>query len=72
VHVFPEDPGAVNRAILIGGSVERVTELGKEYNRFAEWLVDAPTGDLLKPRWRFLDFFSTLPERYSSVRQAGQ
>ncbi|MBM3812623.1 MAG: hypothetical protein FJW20_13430 [Acidimicrobiia bacterium] len=71
-HVFPEDPGAVNRAILIGGSVERVTELGKEYNRFAEWLVDAPTGDLLKPRWRFLDFFSTLPERYSSVRQAGQ
>jgi hypothetical protein len=62
--VFSQDVVQVNRALMNAGAVDPVCELGREIQRFAEYLAETGVTQILKPRWRFLEFFSTLPTRY--------
>lgn len=62
---FPNDYQGVHKALTAGKVVEPTSELGKQYTRLANTMIDRKGAATGENRKRFLEYFSLLPSRYS-------
>ncbi len=62
---FPNDYQGVHKALTAGKIVEPTSELGKQYTRLANTMIDRKSNTAGEHRKRFLEYFSLLPSRYS-------
>jgi len=62
---FPNDYQGVHRALTMGRNVEPSTELGKQFSKLAQSMVEKKGIAAPQPKKSFVDYFSLLPGRYS-------
>ena len=62
---FPNDYQGVHRALTMGRSVESSSELGKQFSKLAQSMVDRKATAAPEAKRRFVEYFSLLPGRYS-------
>ena len=62
---FPNDYQGVHRALTMGRNVEPSTELGKQFSKLAQSMIEKKGLALPQAKKSFVDYFSLLPGRYS-------
>ncbi|MBI4876329.1 MAG: hypothetical protein HY822_16965 [Acidobacteria bacterium] len=62
-NTFPNDYMGVHRALTDGRHVDPATELGKQFSKLAQSLLEKPKEE--DKGKRFVEYFSVLPARYS-------
>ena len=62
---FPNDYQGVHKALTAGKYVETGSDLGKQFTRLAQSMVDRKAGASGESRKRFIEYFSILPARYT-------
>lgn len=62
---FPNDYQGVHRALTMGRNVESSTELGKQFSKLAQSMLERKTATAPEHKRRFVEYFSLLPGRYS-------
>jgi pilus assembly protein CpaE len=62
---FPNDYQGVHRALTMGRNVEPSTELGKQFSKLAQSMVERKAAAAPETKRRFVEYFSLLPGRYS-------
>jgi pilus assembly protein CpaE len=64
---FQNDYQAVNRALTGGKAVESATDLGKQFGKLAELLMEKPKPETAETsKRRFVEYFSVFPAKMSS------
>ena len=62
---FPNDYQGVHRALTMGRNVEPSTELGKQFSKLAQSMLEKKGVAAPQAKKSFVEYFSLLPGRYS-------
>ena len=62
---FPNDYQGVHRALTMGRNVEPSGELGKQFSKLAQSMIERKTAPAPDGKRRFVEYFNLLPGRYA-------
>ncbi len=65
VMTFPNDYQGVHRSLTMGRNVEPSTELGKQFSKLAQSMMEKKLAPAPENKRRFVEYFNLLPGRYS-------